>query len=167
MQKQTVCRDRRGVERSIGTLVSLPGQRHKLRGQVFKKREWRDASVVAYWGHRHKESLLLVSSLGAKWYIIKLYQRYPIEATFRDSKSHGWHLEQSQVTDLDHLERLLVGMALATWIALLVGTQVASEILARPSSGRRRTIPWHGKRSLFTLGLHRLHKWLHGTEPHN
>ena len=99
----------------------------------------------------------------ARWSIISLYRRrYPIEATFRDYKSHGWQWEQGQVTDLDHIERLLVGMALATWLALMTGCQVATELLAIKPTGRRRTCPWVGKRSLFTLGLQRLQEWFHG-----
>jgi hypothetical protein len=47
-------------------------------------------------------------------------------------------------------------MALAPWITLYAGTQVATELLRRPPTGRRRTVPWEGKRSLFTLGLQRL-----------
>ena len=80
---------------------------------------------------------------------------------FRHYKQAGWHWEQGQVTDLAHLERLLVGMALATWRVVLVGTQVAAEHLALPASGHRRTRPWVGKQSLFTLGLQRLGCWLH------
>jgi hypothetical protein len=80
---------------------------------------------------------------------------------FRHYKSHGCQWELGQVTDLAHLERLLVGMALATWLALLVGTQVATELLAQPATGQRRTRPWVGKQSLFSLGLHRLGRWLH------
>ena len=163
VQGHTRCKDRRGVERQIAATVRLPRQRCKLRGWVFKKRGWREASVVVYWGRRQKAPMCLVSNLGAKWHLIRLYrQRYPIEALFRDYKSHGWHWEHGQVTDLDHLERLLVGMALATWIAIFVGTHVAAEILARPPTGRRRTVPWQGKRSLFNLGLARLDAWLHG-----
>ena len=101
-----------------------------------------------------------------RWY----RRRYPIEAKFRDYKSYGWHWEQGQslpsarlgVTDLDHMERLLVGMALATWVALGVGTQVAAEHLDKRPTGRRRTMPYVGKRSLFQLGLQRIAEHLSG-----
>jgi hypothetical protein len=75
---------------------------------------------------------------------------------FRDYKSSGWQWEKGQVTDSNHMERLLVGMALATWVVLCIGSQVAQEILAKPSSGKRFTRPYEGKFSLFTLGLERL-----------
>lgn len=161
-QGHTRCRDRLGREHPLCALVRLPGQRAKLRGQVFKKRGWRPAAVLVYWGRRAREPLCLVSNLGAHWRLVHLYrQRYAIEASFRDFKSHGWRWEQGQVTDLAHVHRLLVGMALALWIALAVGTQVAREVLQQPVSGQRRTLPWEGKRSLFSLGLLRLDAWFH------
>lgn len=163
VQGQTRFRDQQGHEMQIAILVSQPNKRTKRYGQVFKKRGWRWASVVAFWGQRHNSPLCLVTSLPPRWDIIALYRRrYPIEAMFRHYKSYGWQWELGQVTDLAHLERLLVGMALATWVVLLVGTQVASEHLAEPATGQRRTRPWVGKQSLFTLGLHRLGRWLHG-----
>jgi hypothetical protein len=61
------------------------------------------------------------------------------------------------------MERLLVGMALATWVTTMAGTQVAAEYLSIPPTGKRRTVPWIGKRSLFHLGLHRLNKLLTGS----
>jgi len=163
VQGQTRCQDRVGICRQVRHLVRLGGQRAKLRGQAFKSRGWREVSVVAYWGRRHKSPLCLVSDLPPRWYLIRLYQRrYAIEATFRDYKDAGWQWERGQVTDLAHVKRLLVGMALATWAALCAGTQCAAELLAEPPTGQRRTVPWDGKRSLFTLGLQRLHELLGG-----
>ncbi len=164
VQGQTRCRDIRGVERSCRGLIQRRGQRAKLRGAAFKKQGWRPTAIIVFWGRRHTSPLCLVSDRGAHWYVIALYRRrFPIEATFRDYKLYGWHWEQGQVTDAAHLERLLVGMALATWVALSVGSQVAAEHLAQPPTGRRRTVPWVGKRSLFTLGLYRLHEAMTGS----
>lgn len=166
VQGQTRYRDCTGRSQAIRALVSRRGERRKLRGQVFKKAGWRCASVIAYWGRHHAQALCLVSDLPPHWHLIGLYRRrYPIEATFRDYKSAGWQWEHGQVTNLQHMERLLVAMALATWLALMVGSQVASELLARPSTGRRRTRPWGGKYSLFQLGLDRLNLWLCGRLP--
>jgi hypothetical protein len=135
-----------------------------MSGKAFKKRGWRSVSVVAYWGKGYNTPLCLVSDLAPDYRVIYLYaRRYPIEALFRDYKSHGWHWEQGQVRDLEHVERLLVGMALATWVTIFAGTQVAGEYLAIPSTGKRRTVPWIGKSSLFHLGLQRLNKLLTGT----
>jgi len=165
IQGQTHYRDRVGREASVQSLVQ-PGRRAKLRGEVFKKAGWRTNSVVAFWGRRHKSPLCLVSDLRADWALIALYrQRYPIEATFRDYKSYGWQWERGQVVDLQHMERLLVCMALATWIVLFVGTQAAKEILERYRHAHRHTPPYESKRSLFQLGLEQLHCWLFDSLP--
>jgi hypothetical protein len=162
VQGQTRCQDRWGVPRALSSLVAARGQRRKLRAQVFKKQGWRCASVVVWWGRHHPAPLCLVSDLPPDWCLVKLYRRrYAIEACFRDFKSAGWHWEQTQVRDLDHLNCLLIGMALATWMTIMVGVQVAREYLDQRPTGHRRTLPWIAKRSLFQLGLHRLEQWLH------
>ncbi len=162
VQGQTRCRERLGREHTVRQLVQRKRQRRKLWGEVFKKRGWRSAAVLVYWGKRYAAPLCLVTSLGARWEVIALYQqRYAIEALFRDCKRAGWQWEHNQVTDLAHTERLLVGLALATWLTVGVGTQVAAEILARPPTPTRSR-PSCARYSLFTLGLFRLQEWWAG-----
>lgn len=157
VQDQTVLRDRLGREVAVRQLVRYRGQRLKRRGDLFKKRGWRRASLVILWGRAHRQPLAVVSDWPPGWYLIAVYRRrYPIEALFRDWKSAGWHFEQGQVTQIDHLERLLVGMALATWLGVWLGSAVAQQLLARAPTGRRRTRPYPAKYSLFQLGLQRL-----------
>lgn len=166
VQGQTLYRDRLGRECSVQSLAPQKGRRAKRAGQVFKKAGWRDAQVVTYWGRSYRSPLCLVSSLRTDWALIALYRRrYPIEATFRHYKAYGWQWEQGQVTDLEHMERLLIGMAIATWIVLAIGSRVAAEWLRHLPSGQRRTRPWAGKYSLFTLGLSRLKDGLNNTQP--
>jgi hypothetical protein len=161
VQDQTRCQTWTGTLQPVAQLVRYRGQRAKLRGWVFKKQGWRMASVVVLWGKRHRKPLCLVSSRPPSWALLHTYRRrYAIEAAFRDYKSHGWQWEQGQVKALAHLERLLVGMALATWLTVAIGAQVARELLAQPPTGRRYTRPEAGKYSLFTLGLERLALWL-------
>jgi len=154
LQGQTRCRDRCGHELPVEQLAPRRGRRGKRQGQLFKKAGWRSASVVAHWGARHATPLCLASDRQLSWDLITLYRRrFPIEPTFRDWKSAGWHWEQCQVTALDHLERLILGMALATWLTLLVGARQAQALLAQPVSGQHRSRPNWAKRSLFQLGL--------------
>lgn len=161
VQGQTVYQDRCGRTGAVQSLVPYRGQRAKLRGQAFKKNGWRPVSVVALWSKREEKALCLVSDLKPGWWLLALYRRrYPIEAQFRDYKSHGWRWEQGQVTDLEHVQRLLTGMALATWVVLLVGAWRAGQILSQPPTGHRRTLPWEGKTSLFQHGLEQLLSWL-------
>lgn len=162
--KTTVCKTLKGLCRQVLKLVGKPGRRAKMRGYVFKKQGWRNASVVVLWEQGFKSPLCLVSDLPPDWQLIGIYRRrYPIETLFRDYKSHGWNWEQGQVKELEHIQRLLVGMALATWVTIYTGTHVANEYLSRQPTGKRRTKPWVGKHSLFQLGLQTLDKMLFGT----
>jgi hypothetical protein len=161
VQGQTRYRDRCGRLQAIRDWVRRPGQRAKGHGEVFKKQGWRAASVVAFWGRRYTAPLLLVSDWPPDWALIALYRRrYPIEASFRDYKSSGWQWERGQVMDLAHVERLLVGMALASWLVMCVGTHEAAQALQRPPTGHRRTRAYTSKRSLFTLGLQNFAHWV-------
>jgi hypothetical protein len=161
VQGQTRYRDRAGRQQPVRHLVQRPGQRYKGRGQAFKKHGWRAASVVVHWGRTHRAPLLLVSDLPAGWDVLGLYRRrYAIEAHFRDCKSAGWQWERGQVVQLAHVQRLLVGMALASWLVMCVGACQAAQALQRPPTGRRRTVPYDGKRSLFTLGWQTFAAWV-------
>lgn len=160
IQGQTRYRTYQGEELPVSTLVPGLGARKKLAAPLFKKHGWRWTSLVAFWGKRHKQPLVLVSSLPPAWQLIKLYKRrFPIEALFRDCKSDGWHFEQGQVVDLNHLQRLVIAMAFATWFTLLVGSAVATTLLAQPPTGKRRTRPYHAKFSLFEHGLRHLRRY--------
>ncbi|HEX9013821.1 MAG TPA: transposase [Anaerolineaceae bacterium] len=154
VQGQTHCQDVCGREQAIAHLLSGPGERRKLHGRAFKKAGWREASVVVYWRPRFPAPLCLVTDLPPEWRVVGLYRRrFPIEPTFRDYKSYGWHWEQGQVSDLQHLQRLLIGMALATWLTMVVGACRAADLFRQPPSRKRHTRPWWGKMSLFRIGL--------------
>jgi hypothetical protein len=155
VQGQTRYRDQSGRERALAELVTAPGQRAKGYGGVFKKHGWRAAQVVALWGQRHTSPLLVVSDQPLQWELLQIYRmRAATEGTYRDYKRDGWEWERSQVRDLEHLQRLLLAMAWATWLVVWAGAQRAAVLLRRPPTGRRRTRPHAAKRSLFQLGLH-------------
>jgi len=162
IQRQTCFRDRQGRRWHASQILPRRGHR-KGRGQMFKKQGRREASLVAFWDHRHREPLLIASSLPPHWELIGLYlSRGAIECLFRDWKSLGWQWERSQVTDQDHWAVLLVGLAWATLVTLCLGDQAAEQLLSSPARPRR-TLPRVGKRSLFQLGLQRLQAGLYGT----
>jgi hypothetical protein len=154
LQGQTRCRDRLGRQSRVDGLVAGQRRRAKLRGEAFKSAGWRSVSVVVYWGRSHRQALCLASDLKPGWWLIHRYRsRYAIETSFRDYKSAGWQWESGQVTDLVHLQRLLIAMAFATWLTLLAGTLAASRLLSRPPTGNGYTRPFDAKHSLFYLGL--------------
>jgi hypothetical protein len=156
VQQQTCLNDVQGRCCSLRELLPARGKRWKARGELFKGAGWREASVVAYWSFRHKEPLLIASSLPLSWDLLAEYKRRgAIEALFRDWKSAGWQWEESQVRKLERHERLLLGLAWATLVVLVLGEEVAQEVLAQERKGWRSRV-WEGKHSLFRLGLDRV-----------
>jgi hypothetical protein len=152
VQGQTRWRDQQGRLGPIAQHLSERGQRWKGQGLVFKDAGWRQASIVGLWGQAHKGPLLLVSSLPPDWERLADYKRRAaIEALFRDWKSSGWQWEASQVRVLEHQERMLLGLAFATLLTLLLGTQAAAEERQqKPRGSQRRS--WAGAHSLFRQG---------------
>ena len=141
VQGQTRFADLAGREWRLDHLVHRRS-RFKGTGQVFKASGWRHLSVVVIQSRHTTTPLCLVTNCLPQWQLGRVYRwRYNIEAMFRDYKSQGWHWENNQVFDLEHTQRLLVGMALATWLSLMVGTQVAHEQLSQHPTGNRRTPP--------------------------
>ena len=162
VQGHTRYRDHHGHLQPVSSLVRQPGQRAKCRVPVFKKAGWRTTSLVVYWGLRHDQPWCLVSNLPLTWQLIRLYaKRYPIEPLFRHYKSYGWQWEQVQVRDPAHLERLMVAMAIATWMAMMLGAQYASRML--PTLRASRHPAACAKQSLLRHGLSAFRRWL--TDP--
>lgn len=150
VQGQTRWQDARGQIGPIAAQVRQRGDRWSGAGQVFKDAGWRAASIVALWSPSHTGPLLLVSSLPRSWELIAVYrQRAVIEALFHDWKSYGWQWESSQVRDLAHQERLVLGLAYATLLMLMLGAQAAAA--AEPTRRHQRQ-SWRGRQSLFSLG---------------
>jgi hypothetical protein len=159
VQGQTRFQDRTGYETRIDNLVQARA-RFKAHGLVFKSAHWRAMNVVVWRSRHHRQLLCLVSDLDAEYDLVVVYrQRFAIETLFRDYKSHGWQWEKSLVVDIDHTQRILIGMALASLLCLLVGSQVGYEWLSKPASGNRLSLPREAKHSLFQHGLTRLLQW--------
>jgi hypothetical protein len=154
------------VKLLVQRYVAAPRRRWKARGQLFKHAGWRAASIVAVWAPGAKEALVVVTDLPPRWEVLRFYdRRYWIEAGFRTDKSSGWQWEDGQVTDLAHVERLLIAMAWATLLVLRLGLHDArTRLLAVATSPRpapaRPPKPQPARESLFTLGLRLARRWL-------
>jgi hypothetical protein len=155
-------RDHQGRAQPLRPLLQRhlpgPGRRWKMRGQVFKRAGWRAASVVAVWGPGQREPLVVLTDLPPRWAVLRVYdRRFWIEPGFRADKAAGWQWEASQVQNLAHQQRLLLGMAWATLLTLCLGQHQAQAQLAdqaaRPAAGRRPPKPQPPRDSLFRLGL--------------
>ena len=121
----------------LGKLLNEPGgPAVRLTGWVFqKKRVW--AHALGVWQRGHQEPWLLVSNLDLGERLAELYaRRMHVEALFRDAKSGGFEWELSRVVRAERAQRLLLGIMLAIWCAVLLGEAAmrAGEI---PAYGRR------------------------------
>jgi hypothetical protein len=121
----------------LGELFDQPrGVIVRLVGWVFRdRRVW--AHAVAIWQPGHQEPWLLISNLDLGRELVELYaRRMQVEALFRDAKSGGFEWELSRVLGAERAQRLLLGLMLALWCAVLLGEAAmrAGEI---PAYGRR------------------------------
>ena len=142
----------------LGELLDQPrGVVVRLTGQVFRKHPV-SAHAVAIWQPGHREPWLLVSNLDLGRGLVGMYaQRMQVEALFRDAKSGGFEWELSRVLRAERAERLLLGLMLAIWCAVLLGE----------ASLRAGEIPAYGRRphavSLVRRGL----DWLSAPPKHH
>jgi hypothetical protein len=152
LQGPTRVRTADGHECAVRELAPRPGACWRGEVQVFKKSGWRAAAVAACWPRDQPGPWLLVSDREDG---PRLFGRYAkrswTEEFFRDEKSSGFHWEESRVGDPRHAARLVLLMALASYLALAVGSRVIQAGLRRMlESGRQRAL------SLFQIGL----RWL-------
>lgn len=131
--------------------VSGPTDTYTASGHVFKQRGRIPAHVRVLWREGAKEPWALVTNDPhlTGW---EYAQRMWVEQAFRDLKSHGWHLDQTQMRTPQRLAQLWIILVVAyTWL-LLVGESLAQTQAAGP----RRRLPdgtevhqW----SFFRIGL--------------
>ncbi|HMB06012.1 MAG TPA: transposase [Isosphaeraceae bacterium] len=149
LQGQTKVRTADGDECTAAALAPRPRASWCGEAEVFKKSGWRKAAVAACWPPGSDVPWLLVSDRNDG---PRLFGRYAkrtwTEELFKDEKSSGFHWEQSHVTDPAHAGRLVLLIALATYLALGLGSRVIRAGLRRLlESGRERML------SLFQIGL--------------
>lgn len=146
---QTRVRTPDGRESSVAELAPHPGACWQSQARVFKKSGWRAATVAACWMPESNGPWLLVADRDDGPRVFQRYaKRVWTEELFKDEKSSGFQWNKSHVKDPVHAARLMVVMALATYLALAVGSQVIRAGLRRfLESNRQRRL------SLFTMGL--------------
>ena len=90
-------------------------QSHRLEG----------LNVTAQWAEGEDEVICLVSTLAVNEQPHVIYEmRYWVETLFGNHKSRGFQLARTQMTDPEHIDRLVLVLAIATCIALGLGTHL-------------------------------------------
>ena len=115
-----------------------------------------DLTVTVHWGVEYDEPWCLVSKLAAAEAPQLLYDfRFWVETLFGNHKSRGFQLARTQMTDPDHIDRLVLALAIATCIALGLGTNlIVSKRTHLVDRSDRRDL------SLFQLGWRWLYRLL-------
>ncbi len=146
---QTRVRTPDGRDCSVAALAPHPGACWCGPALVFKKAGWRAAAVAACWPEESDGPWLLVSDRDDGPRLFRRYaKRTWTEELFRDEKSSGFRWGESRVADPAHAARLTLLLALATYLALAVGSRVVKAGLRRfLESTRQRML------SYFTIGL--------------
>jgi Transposase DDE domain len=119
------------------------GQTWTGRAQVFKKAGWHWKWVYLVWEVGYTEPCCLFSNqadLSPSLYRRRFYH----EVSFRDLKSDGFQWQQSRVWLPQHVERLLLVLALASLWTLTEGTKIR---FLYPLKARQKVL------SVFRLGL--------------
>ncbi len=127
------------------------------RGQVYvwekvtftESNQYTDLTVTVQWDENEDEMLCLVSSLASSQQPHVIYEmRYWIETLFGNHKSRGFQLARTHMTTPEHIDRLILGLAIATCMALGLGTHL---VLIR----RTKLVDRSDRRdlSLFQIGL--------------
>ena len=84
-----------------------------------------DLTLTVQWGKEHSEPICLVSSLPADQSPHQVYEmRYWIETLFGNHKSRGFQLERTHLTNPEHIDRLILAIAIATCFTLGLGTHL-------------------------------------------
>lgn len=142
VQRSTLIRLRGQKPQPLRRLVGY-GQTWTGQAEVFKKAGWQRKWVYLIWEVGYAEPCCLFSNqpdLSAALYSRRFYH----EASFRDLKSDGFHWQRSRVWQPEHVQRLLLVLALATLWTLTEGTKV---VFFYPLSRRQQRL------SVFRLGL--------------
>lgn len=135
--------------RHSGALRNLelsPGKHRDFGMGAYRKRSPVPQRIVGFWKRRESEPWLLATDLMFGWRnVAGVYElRMKIEELFRDEKNvrFGWGLRQSQLSEPERLERLLLVLAFAYWFLLMLGL-VCQDTMSPgawgSSSSRRRT----------------------------
>lgn len=134
------------------------------RGQLYawekvaftQEHRFADLTVTVLWAESEEEMLCLVSSLPLRQQPNGVYEmRYWIETLFGNHKSRGFQLARTHMATPEHIDRLILALAIATCLTLGFGTHlILIEKTHLVDRSDRRDL------SLFQLGLRGLIRFL-------
>jgi len=105
-----------------GQLIKKEGQQWYGSALIWKEHSFA-ASLALCWEPGYEEVWVVISDRPPARKLIKIYGwRMRVEATFQDTKSRGWHIECSAISEVSHLHRHLMVLFLAVWWVAHLGS---------------------------------------------
>jgi hypothetical protein len=133
----------------------------EIGGVIFTKEEYGPVMAIAHWEAKYEEPHYLVTNFAlaeeAVWYYKK---RFGIETFFSDSKSRGFRIDRSHLSDPSRLARLLLATCLGYLWLVYLGTVALAEGWDKIIHRTDRC-----DLSLFSLGVSLLEHFLNQTMP--
>ena len=163
-KKDTNFRLRRGKFNSLSSVQIAPGQREFFSEINTQKKGFGRFNLAVYWRRKYKNKQeknpwYLLTNIGDLETAVKAYkQRWGIEAMFKDCRTGGYNLEDSQASQ-DKLVRLVLLIAIAMTTAWLQGEKTSilrksPYICRQKEAGRTKR-----RHSKFWVGLYG-HNWI-------
>ena len=164
-KKDTNFRLRRGKFNSLSSVQIAPGQREFFSEiNLTQKKGFGRFNLAVYWRRKYKNKQeknpwYLLTNIGDLETAVKAYkQRWGIEAMFKDCKTGGYNLEDSQASQ-DKLVRLVLLIAIAMTTGWLQGEKTSilrksPYICRQKEAGRTKR-----RHSNFWVGLYG-HNWI-------
>lgn len=105
-----------------GQLIKKEGQQWYGSALIWKEHSF-SASLALCWEPGYDEVWIVISDRPPRRKLIVIYGwRMRVEATFQDTKSRGWHIECSAISQVSHLHRHLMLLFLAVWWVAHLGS---------------------------------------------
>jgi hypothetical protein len=145
------------VAELVDTSELRPGQvRHWKQVCFTQEHRLAGLTLTIQWGVGEKEPLCLISNLTAAQQPHLVYERrFWIETLFGSCKSRGFGLARTHLTIPEQIDRLILAIAIATYITLGLATHlVLTQQTRRVDRADRRDL------SLFQIGWRWLHRLL-------
>ncbi len=97
------------------------GHYRHLENVTFTQEAYGPVQAIIFWGKGYDEPLYLISNITDPVCAIQHYQkRFSIETFFSDTKSRGFHIHKSHLSDPERIQRLMIPTFLAyIWIVYL------------------------------------------------
>lgn len=106
-----------GLGVSPGGLVAVPHA-------TFTAQGYGPLLALAVWEQGYEKPLYLVTSLAEPYAAAAYYKkRFRIECFFSDTKTRGFRLEESHLSEVDRVSRLLLAAVLAYWWLTYLGVE--------------------------------------------